>query len=209
MDAFSAVMDKVKSHPEMMEKVSAVMDKVKKSHPEAVEKVKDEVMSLADALHLRRHGKLNMHCFWGLHRWILFIRSLIVKHLPHPYLQQDPKIKNLSLKRRPKKARQRRASKRRRVPLLTRLQNLMCWSRPYRRFRLSPQLCSRQHLKLKLKFQLRLLLLLLKLRLKETSLKTQTGRWRKMTQRSGSISPGSSPCCLRGSAPRPTRRKTE
>lgn len=56
MDAFSAVMDKVKSHPEMMEKVSAVMDKVKNSHPEAVEKVKDEVMSLADALHLRRHG---------------------------------------------------------------------------------------------------------------------------------------------------------
>ena len=39
MDAFSAVMDKVKSHPEV------------------VEKVKDEVKSLADALHLRRHGK--------------------------------------------------------------------------------------------------------------------------------------------------------
>ncbi|XP_021311049.1 eukaryotic translation initiation factor 5B isoform X2 [Sorghum bicolor] len=56
MDAFSSVMDKVKSHPEVMEKVSAVMDKVK-SHPEVVEKVKDEVKSLADALHLRRHGK--------------------------------------------------------------------------------------------------------------------------------------------------------
>jgi len=56
MDAFSAVMDKVKSHPEVMEKVSAVMDKVK-SHPEVVEKVKNEVKSLADALHLRRHGK--------------------------------------------------------------------------------------------------------------------------------------------------------
>ncbi|CAD6238197.1 unnamed protein product [Miscanthus lutarioriparius] len=55
MDAFSAVMDKVKSHPEVMEKVSAVMDKVK-SHPEVVEKVKNEVKSLADALHLRRHG---------------------------------------------------------------------------------------------------------------------------------------------------------
>ena len=39
MDAFSAVMDKVKSHPEV------------------VEKVKNEVKSLADALHLRRHGK--------------------------------------------------------------------------------------------------------------------------------------------------------
>jgi hypothetical protein len=37
MDAFSAVMDKVKSHPEV------------------VEKVKDEVKSLADALHLHRH----------------------------------------------------------------------------------------------------------------------------------------------------------
>lgn len=57
MDAFGAVMDKVKGHPEAMEKVSAVMDKVK-SHPEMVEKVKDEVMSLAaDALRLRRHGK--------------------------------------------------------------------------------------------------------------------------------------------------------
>nr|CAB3477398.1 unnamed protein product [Digitaria exilis] len=31
------------------------MDKVK-SHPEVVEKVKDEVKSLAEALHLRRHG---------------------------------------------------------------------------------------------------------------------------------------------------------
>ncbi|KAJ1283994.1 hypothetical protein BS78_03G170600 [Paspalum vaginatum] len=38
MDAFSAVIDKVKSHPEVMEKV------------------KDEVKSLADALHLHRHG---------------------------------------------------------------------------------------------------------------------------------------------------------
>ncbi|OEL16800.1 hypothetical protein BAE44_0022183 [Dichanthelium oligosanthes] len=37
MDALSAVMDKVKSHPEMV-------------------KVKDEVKSLADALHLHRHG---------------------------------------------------------------------------------------------------------------------------------------------------------
>ncbi|ONM40556.1 gibberellin responsive 1 isoform X2 [Zea mays] len=55
MDAFSAVMDKVKGHPEAMEKVSAVMDKVK-SHPEVVDKVKDEVMSLAGALRLRRHG---------------------------------------------------------------------------------------------------------------------------------------------------------
>jgi len=41
MDAFHAVMDKVK-------------DEVK-SHPEVVEKVKDEVKSLADALHLHRH----------------------------------------------------------------------------------------------------------------------------------------------------------
>lgn len=56
MDAFGAVMDKVKGHPEAMEKVSAVMDKVK-SHPEVVDKVKDEVMSLAGALRLRRHGK--------------------------------------------------------------------------------------------------------------------------------------------------------
>ncbi|PWZ30617.1 hypothetical protein Zm00014a_029987 [Zea mays] len=55
MDAFGAVMDKVKGHPEAMEKVSAVMDKVK-SHPEMVEKVKDEVTSLAGALRLRRHG---------------------------------------------------------------------------------------------------------------------------------------------------------
>lgn len=38
MDAFNAVIDKVKSHPEVMEKV------------------KDEVKSLADALHLHRHG---------------------------------------------------------------------------------------------------------------------------------------------------------
>jgi len=37
MDAFNKVMDKVKSHPEV------------------VEKVKDEVKSLADALHLHRH----------------------------------------------------------------------------------------------------------------------------------------------------------
>ncbi|RCV25961.1 hypothetical protein SETIT_5G206800v2 [Setaria italica] len=38
-----------------MDALSAVMDKVK-SHPEVVEKVKDEVKSLAHALHLRRHG---------------------------------------------------------------------------------------------------------------------------------------------------------
>jgi hypothetical protein len=43
-----------------MDALSKVMDKVKeevKSHPEMVEKVKGEVKSLADALHLRKHGK--------------------------------------------------------------------------------------------------------------------------------------------------------
>ncbi|KAF8671008.1 hypothetical protein HU200_050286 [Digitaria exilis] len=38
-----------------MDALSAVMDKVK-SHPEVMEKVKDEVKSLAETLHLRRHG---------------------------------------------------------------------------------------------------------------------------------------------------------
>ncbi|CAL4963079.1 unnamed protein product [Urochloa decumbens] len=38
-----------------MDALSKVMDKVK-SHPEVMEKVKDEVKSLADALHLHRHG---------------------------------------------------------------------------------------------------------------------------------------------------------
>lgn len=47
-----------------MDALSAVMDKVK-SHPEVVEKVKDEVMSLADALHLRRHGKACI-VFWKI-----------------------------------------------------------------------------------------------------------------------------------------------
>jgi len=54
MDAFHAVMDKVK-------------DEVK-SHPEVVEKVKDEVKSLADALHLHRnHGETSdLPLFLGL-----------------------------------------------------------------------------------------------------------------------------------------------
>ncbi|CAO2203785.1 unnamed protein product [Urochloa humidicola] len=38
-----------------MDALNKVMDKVK-SHPEVVEKVKDEVKSLANALHLHRHG---------------------------------------------------------------------------------------------------------------------------------------------------------
>jgi hypothetical protein len=107
-----------------MEKVSAVMDKVK-SHPEVVEKVKDEVKSLADALHLRRHGKKCIVSGDFIGDSCPFT-ALIFKHLHHPYLEQA-KIKNLSLKRRQKKARWRRASMR--VPLLTRLKNLMCWSK--------------------------------------------------------------------------------
>jgi hypothetical protein len=39
-----------------MEAFSAVLDKVK-SNPEVVEKVKEEVMNLAEAFHLTKHGK--------------------------------------------------------------------------------------------------------------------------------------------------------
>lgn len=118
MDAFNAVMDKVKSHPEV------------------VEKVKDEVKSLADALHLHRHhGKTSdLPLFLGLSLVVyqvalvnLFTDSLIVEHLHHPFLEQDPKIKNLRLKRTQRKASQRRASTK--APLPTRLKNLMCWSK--------------------------------------------------------------------------------
>jgi hypothetical protein len=72
MDAFSAVMDKVKSHPEV------------------VEKVKDEVKSLADALHLHRHhGKTSdLPLFLGLSLAVylvalvnLFTHDLIIEHL--------------------------------------------------------------------------------------------------------------------------------
>jgi len=47
MEAFSSMLDKVKTHPDVMEKVHSVLDKVK-SHQEVMEKV-DEV------LHLGKH----------------------------------------------------------------------------------------------------------------------------------------------------------
>jgi hypothetical protein len=39
-----------------MEAFSAVLDKVK-SNPEVVEKVKEEVINLAEAFHLTKHGR--------------------------------------------------------------------------------------------------------------------------------------------------------
>lgn len=47
MEAFNSMLDKVKTHPDVMDKVHSVLDKVKK-HPEVIEKV-------AEVLHLGKH----------------------------------------------------------------------------------------------------------------------------------------------------------
>lgn len=64
MEAFNSMLDKVKTHPDVMDKVHSVLDKVKK-HPEVIEKV-------AEVLHLGKHGN------WTFDLWLLYVDKLTI-----------------------------------------------------------------------------------------------------------------------------------
>jgi hypothetical protein len=88
-----------------------------------------------------------------------------------------------------------------------RLKTLLRYSMLQKKSRLLSQGCSSRQPEMKLNLELQLWWLLPKLLLMERNLKQQQERWRKMTRRSELVSLGSLPCCLKGSAPLPTRRK--